>query len=593
LLKALNYEPDLFHCNEGHAAFIGIERLRTFIQQKKFSFTHALEVVRATSLFTTHTPVPAGHDSFHEDLLRTYIPHYAGHLNITWDDFMNLGRAEENNPNEKFSLSILAARLSQEMNGVSKIHGRVTREMFLKLYSGFYPNELHISHVTNGIHVPTWLHDKWRELYSKYLDNDFINNQHDLKKWQNIYEVKDHLIWAIKQELRKELLDYIKDRLEISLTERQEDPRIIFQQITHLNNQTLTFGFARRFATYKRAHLLFTNPDRLAKLVNDPEKPVQFLFAGKAHPQDKAGQDLIKKIIEISKTPEFIGKILFIENYDMELASKMVQGCDVWINTPTRPLEASGTSGEKAVMNGVLNCSVLDGWWAEGYVQGAGWALKEDKTYDNQSIQDKLDAETLYNIIENQIKTLFYARNEDDIPHNWVQYMKKNIAEIAPKFTMNRMINDYKNNYYFKMYERSTALQKNNYELAKEIAGWKSKIYRIWDDIEISELIYPDSTLRPLKLGENFETKIILKNTSGLQAEDLGIEILFGQKEHDVVKKIIHQEELQLVEHKKNTMTFSVNIPANRAGVYDFVFRLFPKHPLLPHRQDFNLIRWI
>ncbi len=381
LLEAMGVKPTIFHCNEGHAAFSGLERLRVYINKHNLDFDVALELVRASTLFTTHTPVPAGHDAFEEHLIRTYMPHYANRMNISWERFMGLGRFNPNNPNEKFSMSVLATNLSQEVNGVSKIHGRVSREMFQSLWPGYFAEENHIGFVTNGVHLPTWSNRLWQRLYKDTFGPDYIDTQSDVKMWERINEVPDEKIWDIRKQLKHELIAYLGEKIKEDMRQRQESPKLIMQTVNNLNENALIVGFARRFATYKRAHLLFGNLERLSQLVNDPKRPVIFLFAGKAHPNDKAGQDLIKMIIDISRRPEFIGKILFISNYDMELGGRLTSGVDVWLNTPTRPLEASGTSGEKAVMNGVLNFSVLDGWWAEGYRPDAGWAIQEKRTY--------------------------------------------------------------------------------------------------------------------------------------------------------------------------------------------------------------------
>ncbi|MCD6113007.1 MAG: alpha-glucan family phosphorylase [Bacteroidales bacterium] len=592
LLDAIGANPDIYHCNEGHAAFIGIERLRKYIEEENLTFSQAIELVRASSLFTTHTPVPAGHDRFNEDLIRTYLSHYPDKLNISWDDFMNLGRFNDNDHNENFSMSVLAAKLSQEMNGVSKIHGAVSQKMFNDLYKGYFPEELFINYVTNGVHYKTWAEKKWQQLYEKHFGKDFLENQSDDKYWKKIYDVPDENIWKIRQTLRKELIDYLKRRITDDLTQRQENPKLIINTREAFNENALTIGFARRFATYKRANLLFTNLERLAKIVNNKDKPVQFVYAGKAHPQDVEGQNLIKKIIEISKRPEFLGKIIFVENYDIALAKKLIPGVDIWLNTPTRPMEASGTSGEKAVMNGVVNFSVLDGWWAEGYKEKAGWAIKEAKTYANQNFQDELDAETIYYLLEEEIIPVFYDLNEKGIPVKWISYIKNTIYEIAPHFTMKRMLDDYYNKFYNKLFKRSEQLKMNNYDLAKQISLWKTKINNNWENIKIVSVKTPDSNGYPLMLGEKFKAVIVLK-ISKLSENDLGIEIIFGKKVNGEVKEIIFSEQMKMVHREKDYVTFVCDITLTKAGVYDYAFRIFPKNQFLPHRQDFSLVKWV
>jgi phosphorylase/glycogen(starch) synthase len=592
MLDALNIHPEIFHSNEGHSAFISLERLRKLIQNEKLTFPQATEVVRSSTLFTTHTPVPAGHDTFPEEMLRQYLSHYSDHLNIKWDTFINLGRMVDNDPHEKFSMSVLAAKLSQEINGVSRIHGHVTREMFARLYPGYYPKELFIGYVTNGVHFPTWTAKSWQQLYQKEFGDGFLNDQSNPQYWKKIHDVDDEIIWKTKLKQKDQLTEYLLQRVYHDMTVRHENPKLIFKIKEAAHPEALTIGFARRFATYKRAHLLFSNLDRLSRIVNNKHKPVQFVFAGKAHPNDKAGQDLIKRIFEVSRMNEFLGKILFVENYDMELAKYLIRGVDIWLNTPTRPLEASGTSGEKAVMNGVVNFSVLDGWWAEGYKPNAGWALQEEATYDNHQFQDELDAETIYTILEEEIIPKYYAVNEKHVPVKWVSYIKNTISEIAPHFTMKRQLDDYFRQYYNKLIKRSKLMTGKNYEMARHIASWKRKVIRGWDNIEIVSINTPDSSQKPLSLGESFKAEIIL-DMNELSGTDVGIEVLFGKKINDEVKEPTFIEEMQLVSSEKNIVVFACEIPINQAGVHDYVFRLFPKSPLLPHRQDFNLVKWM
>ncbi|MBS4057637.1 MAG: alpha-glucan family phosphorylase [Bacteroidales bacterium] len=592
LLETIGIQPTIYHSNEGHSAFIGLERLRRCTEHENFDFNTALEIVRASTLFTTHTPVPAGHDAFEEHLLRMYMPHYAARLNIEWNDFMNLGKFRPNDPGEKFSMSVLATKLSQEVNGVSQIHGRVSREMFQSLYPGYFANELHIGSVTNGVHYPTWTDASWQQLYRKYFTPDFEADQSNPAHWAEINKVSDSEIWELRKMLKAELISYIKYRVKLDLTERQESPKLILKTIEALNADALILGFARRFATYKRAHLLFTNLERLSRIVNRAERPVIFLFAGKAHPNDKAGQDLIKRIIEVSKMPEFIGKVLFIENYDMELGKRLTNSVDIWLNTPTRPLEASGTSGEKAVMNGVLNFSVLDGWWAEGYKKNAGWAIQESRTYNNQQYQDELDAETIYNLLEGEIVKLYYTRNEAGVPEAWIKNIKNNIAEIAPHFTMKRMLDDYFKGFYGKLIGRTHLMRQNNYALAHEINAWKNKVRSAWDALEVKSIKVPDPTVRPLEFGENFVAEINL-NTPGLSVGDVGIELLVGRKLHDRIDELVFKEELYVVSSGEGWVRYRVDVPLYRAGVYDYTFRIFPKNEQLPHRMDFPLLKWI
>ena len=425
-LRKIGYWPQVYHCNEGHAAFIGLERLREYIEKQNLSFGEAMEVIRSSSLYTTHTPVPAGHDAFDEGLLRKYIGHYPQRLKIDWETLMGLGKLNGADPNEKFSMSNLAANISQEVNGVSWLHGKVSQDIFAPMYPGYLPEELHVSYVTNGVHYPTWTAPEWKEIHSKVFGKEFETHHYDKSCFEGIYKVTDETVWNVRTELRKKLIAEVKERLSDTTAANHYSPRQIVTIKDTLRDDVLTIGFARRFATYKRAHLLFRDLDRLDEIVNNPERPVQFLFAGKAHPADKAGQDLIKMIVDISKQERFIGKIVFVPNYDITLAKYLVQGVDVWMNNPTRPLEASGTSGEKAAMNGVMHFSVLDGWWVEGYKPGCGWALPMERTYDDQNYQDELDAATIYTIIENDIAPTFYHKDPaTGRSASWIEYVKK------------------------------------------------------------------------------------------------------------------------------------------------------------------------
>lgn len=592
LINALNLKPTIYHCNEGHAAFCGLERLSNYVTKHNLDFEVAKELVRTSTLFTTHTPVPAGHDAFEENLMRTYLPHFAGKINITWEQFMNLGRMYRNNPNEKFSMSVLATNLSQEVNGVSKIHGRVSREMFQQMWPGYFAEENHIGYVTNGVHLPTWADKRWQRLYKKVMGEDYIAKQSDEMMWSKMQNVSAKEIWDIRKELKHNLIEYLKVKIVEDMQRRSESPRLIIETVENLNENALIVGFARRFATYKRAHLLFTNLDRLAEIVNDPKRPVLFLFAGKAHPNDKAGQGLIKNIIEVARRKEFAGKILFVNNYDMELGKLLTSSVDVWMNTPTRPLEASGTSGEKAAMNGTLNFSVLDGWWAEGYRKNAGWALKEERTYQDQKYQDELDAETIYNTFENEIIPLYYNRNQEDIPTKWIQFMKNDLMQIAPNYTMKRMLDDYFERYYNKLIERTNWMRENRYQKAFEIVGWKRKVMANWDKIEVESIKVPDPDVRPLTFGDEMIAEITLK-TPGLDRGDVGMEILIADKINDVIDKVSLKHEMEIVESGDGWARYYISLPVYQAGVFNYTFRIFPKNEMLPNRQDLPLVKWI
>ena len=588
-LEEIGLEPDVYHLNEGHAAFAGLERLRRLIVDNKYSFAESFELVRASSLFTTHTPVPAGHDSFPEDMLRTYMTHYPERLGITWEQFMDLGKLNPGDETERFSMSFLAANLAQEVNGVSWLHGDVSRKMFANLWPGYFPSELHLGYVTNGVHYPTWTSPEIRSLIEVHSnDKGFDNNP----VWSSIENIPDGKLWNIRNLQRKKLIDYIRTRLVNPEIVKYESPRQVIEIQEKLRDDALTIGFARRFATYKRAHLLIRDMERLAEILNNKEMPVQFIFAGKAHPNDKAGQDLIRRLVEVSKLPQFIGKFLFLQNYNMELAKKMVQGVDIWLNTPTRPLEASGTSGMKSVMNGGLHFSVLDGWWVEGYKPGAGWALPMERTYEQQEYQDELDTEIIYTLLENEIVPKFYHRNEEDVPTDWVSFIKKSISEVASNFSSTRMMIDYEDRFYHKLYLRSTRLNQDDCEVAKRLAAWKRKVTRHWDSLEVITAEQFDTTRQAIVLGKEYTSQVVL-DLGSLSPEEVGVELVIAElvENGDVTIKHTQEYDLEHVEGQRATYRLSL-IPDN-PGVFDSGIRVYAKNKELPHRMDFTLVRWV
>ena len=591
MLNRLGIKKEVYHCNEGHAALINAQRLVDYIQIDGLEFNQALEVVRASSLYTVHTPVPAGHDYFDEGLFGKYLGEYPHKLGITWQEFIDMGR-ENPGSNEKFSMSVFALNTCQEANGVSKLHGTVSQKMFAPVWKGYFPEELHVGYVTNGVHMPTWASTEWKKFYAKNFNKDFFNDQSNVKYWEAIHDISDKEIWDIRQGLKNKLTAYIKDQFTQSWLKSQSDPAKVTSIIDQINPNALLIGFGRRFATYKRAHLLFTDLDRLAKILNNEKYPIQFLFTGKAHPADGGGQGLIKHIIEISRRPEFLGKIIFLENYDMRLARRLIAGVDVWLNTPTRPLEASGTSGEKAQMNGVLNLSVLDGWWYEGYRKGAGWALTDERTYENQEYQDQLDATTIYSILEDEILPAFYAKNSKGFSPEWVQIIKNSLAEIAPHYTMKRMIDDYISRFYTKLQTRSKALQADNFAKAKEIASWKNEVAKHWDSVVVESVNMDEQIIGGPIVGESYTVKAVV-DRKDLKAM-LGLEVVIlatdGEK-HD--QKLYRVEPFELVKEEGSKLYFELIITPDVSGIRKTAIRMYPKNDDLPHRQDFAYIKWI
>jgi starch phosphorylase len=589
MLKELGIKKDIYHCNEGHAALCNLQRLCDYVVEG-LSFNQALELVRASSLYTVHTPVPAGHDYFEESLFGKYMGGYPEKLGITWDDFIGIGRQNPDDHSERFCMSVFACNTCQEVNGVSKLHGKVSQKMFSSIWQGYYPEESHVGYVTNGVHFPTWTATEWRKLYAKYFDETFLSDQSNQKIWEAIYNVPDNEIWDTRMALKTKLIEYIREKFRESWLKNQGDPSRVVSLLDKINPNALLIGFCRRFATYKRAHLLFTDIDRLEKIVNDPERPVQFLFSGKAHPADGAGQGLIKKIFEISQRPEFLGKIIFLENYDMQLARRLVSGVDIWMNTPTRPLEASGTSGEKAEMNGVVNLSVLDGWWLEGYRKGAGWALTDKSTYQNQGYQDQLDAATIYGLLENEIIPLYYNRNNRAYSEDWIKVVKNSIAQIAPHYTMKRQLDDYYEKFYKKQAARFKSISANNNHIAKELALWKETVAERWDGIKV---VYTENNLNAtgVETGVEYKFKYVI-DEQGLD-DAVGLELVSLKSDENGENHIFKLIPMKMVSKEGNNYTFECNYVPNDAGSFKFSVRMFPKNNQLPHRQDFCYVKWI
>ena len=589
-LKKLGIKKQIYHCNEGHAALCNLQRLCDYVDGG-MPFNEAMELVRASSLYTVHTPVPAGHDYFDENLFGKYMGGYPSRLGISWDEFIGMGRENPNNHDERFCMSVFACNTCQEVNGVSRLHGWVSQKMFAPIWGGYYPEENHVGYVTNGVHLPTWTATEWRKLYDKYFDPSFMSDQSNEKIWHGIYNVDDEEIWNTRMALKNKLVRFIREMFTETWLKNQGDPSRVVSLLERINPNALMIGFCRRFATYKRAHLLFTDIERLSKIVNDPEHPVLFFFSGKAHPADGAGQGLIKRIFEISQRPEFLGKIIFLEDYDMQLARRLVSGVDIWMNTPTRPLEASGTSGEKAELNGVVNLSVLDGWWVEGYREGAGWALDEKRTYQNQEYQDKLDAATIYGLLENEIIPMYYKKNKKGYSEKWIQVIKNSIATIAPHYTMKRQLDDYFEKFYNRQAKRSAELLANNNELAKKISLWKEAVAERWDGIHV---VSKETSF--LENGGETGMKYTIRYVIDEQGLDdaVGLELVsLNNEQNDSEREVYSTHQFKMVKREGNLFTFEAEIEPSNAGTYRSCVRMYPKNDLLPHRQDFAYVKWL
>ena len=592
MLNKLGIKKQVYHCNEGHAALINAQRLVDYIQKDGLSFNQALEVVRASALYTVHTPVPAGHDYFDEGLFGRYMGEFPGKLGISWQEFIDMGR-ENPGSNDKFSMSVFALNTCQEANGVSWLHGKVSQRMFAPVWKGYFPDELHVGYVTNGVHMPTWAATEMKKFYTEKLGKDMFDNQSSFECWKAIQDVPDEEIWEIRKTLKKKLIDYIRVQYKDSWLKNQGDPSKVVSILEKINPDALMIGFGRRFATYKRAHLLFTDLDRLAKIVNNEKFPIQFVFTGKAHPADGGGQGLIKHIVEISRRPEFLGKIIFLENYDMRLARRLISGVDVWLNTPTRPLEASGTSGEKAEMNGVLNFSVLDGWWYEGYREGAGWALTDKRTYENQQYQDQLDAATIYHMLETEIIPTYYAKNSKGYSPDWIQYIKNSITKIAPDYTMKRMLDHYEERFYHKLATRADHLMSDNFKVAKEIAAWKEEVAQHWDCFQVENFTCDqDINAAGIVVGKEYNFNLVIDRHE-LQGM-LGAEMVVAKEnpeKHDL--NFVNSFQFELKKEEGSKLYFTLKFTPSEAGDHKVCFRVFPQHKELPHRMDFAYVRWI
>ena len=590
-LRALGLNPTMYHYNEGHAAFAGLERLREYMQEQHYEMSEALELVRASALFTIHTPVPAGHDAFSEDELGPYFGHYPQRYGLDWRGFMGFGKINAQDVKEEFSMSVLAANFSQNVNGVSMLHGKVSQDIFAPMYPGYLPEELYISYVTNGVHYPTWAAKEWKAIHAKVFGEEFKTSHYDKSCFEGIYKVDDEQIWNTRKLLKADLIKTVKDRLSDPIVSAHYSPGEIVTIKETLRDDVLTIGFARRFATYKRATLLFRDLNRLDEIVNNPKRPVQFLFAGKAHPADKAGQDLIKQIVEISKDPRFIGRIVFVPGYDITLAKRLVQGVDVWMNNPTRPQEASGTSGEKASMNGVMHFSVLDGWWVEGYVKDAGWALPQERTYDDYEYQNELDAATIYSTIENEIAPDYYDIDNTGRSSKWIGYIKNTVSMVASNFTTNRMLSDYCKQYYFPQSERYSRLVADGGKVAKEIAAWKKYVGEEWNNMRIVSYTQPNASYT-LSDKNKLESEVVI-DLGRLKPEDIGVEMLLTSTD---AKGQLHIQEVfnyELVSYENGVATFKTSVLPERTGMYEVGTRVYPKNAELPHRQDFPIVKWL
>lgn len=594
LLKQLGIECDVYHMNEGHAAFMNVERLVNLVEDRGLPFDVALEVVRASSLYTVHTPVPAGHDYFEDALIDRYFTPFYSRLGISRNEFIQLGK-DSHGSGGKFSMSVLALHTSQEANGVSKLHGDVSKRMFAPVWEGFFPEESHVTYVTNGVHLPTWAASEWQQFFVRHFGADYLSHQSQEEMWSKIMSVPSEEIRQIRQRLKRRLIQHIQHTIIETHGQIGLPPQLAKATLDELQERALYIGFSRRFATYKRAHLLFEDLDTLAKILDNEERPVRFIFAGKAHPADGGGQALIKRIIEVSRMPQFVGKIIFLPDYDIELAKTLIPGVDVWLNNPTRLMEASGTSGEKAEMNGVLNLSVLDGWWYEGYKEGAGWALSAERTYTDQHLQDQLDAMRIYHLIEQEIVPVYYADMPAGCSDRWVDYIKRSMLYIAPHFTMRRMLDDYYERLYNKLALRSELLEHQGYQQARDIVAWKQQVAATWNTITVQEATFEGVMREPKYDGQHSDPTFRVTIDAGLIDADIVAELIVTKRDertgevHYVGKDLFHE----VMPRLGTIRTYELMVPSAQPGKYQIAVRLRPYLPELPHLMDFAYVRWI
>lgn len=591
MLEALGIEPTIYHLNEGHSAFCTLEIIRKLIQEKELSFDHAREVVAASTIFTTHTPVPAGSDKFPLFLMDKFFSHYWPTLGIGRDEFMNLGLCP--NCDDVFNMTIFALKMAGFRNGVSKLHGTVSRSIFNNVWPNVPEEEVPITSITNGIHTTTWLDPSLKDLYTEYLGAGWINNIPDAKMWDNIDRIPDQELWNVHMANKKSLINYVRNRIKTQKIRNGQSQKEIDAVDKMLNPEALTIGFARRFATYKRANLIFRDLARLRKIMNKPDMPVQLIFAGKAHPADYPGQELIKFIHDISQQEGFKGKIFLVENYDMRLARYLISGVDIWLNNPRRPLEASGTSGQKVSLNGGINFSVLDGWWAEAYNNYNGWAIGYETHYNDPSYQDDVDSQSLYNILEDQILPLYYERNENDLPVNWIKVMKSSIKTCAPVFSTSRMVQEYTKELYTVSMDKKKEVSENNYALAQELSRWKSEITHLWHDVRIA----PDRKINDIadekvSAGRPFElnTRVHLGN---INPDNVRVEAYYGKIGDDGMIETPEIEAMTLQERiDENTYRYTGTIYPEFGGEYGYTFRVIPYRPELISEHELGLIKW-
>ena len=591
LLRTLGLKPTVYHMNEGHSAFLTLEIIKNTIKEKQVSFDVAKDIASSKTVFTTHTPVPAGNDIFPLDLVEKYFKDFWPRLGISKEEFLKLGMKPTQDLEPGFNMGILALKIAGKKNGVSKLHGAVSRELFGEVWPEIAANESPITYVTNGIHTCSWLSPRLKELYNKYLIPYWQDNIHLDKTWEKVKDIPDQELWEAHMQRKEKLLNLVKDSTVNRLRRSGYSYEKINDIVSKINPNALTIGFARRFATYKRATLIFRDLERITQILNNQERPVQIIFAGKAHPADKEGQDLIKYIHEVSMMPQFKGKIFLLENYNIAMSRYLVSGVDVWLNNPRRPMEASGTSGQKASVNGVINFSVLDGWWAEGYNQYNGWTIGTNAEFDSYEAQDNADSESLYRTLESKIVPMYYNKDKDGMSSKWIETMKNSIISTGGKYSTARMLVDYTNNLYIPLCN----LTKTYYEDIDNVAAfnmWKKDIASNWKDIKITQVNNLDNIT--IDAGNNIEVRCEVE-LPNINQENIDVEVYYGKiLDNGIVENVsIIPMKLEKQDEETKKYYYVAKIELTTGGNYGYTFRVMPKHEMILEPTNLNLVKWI
>lgn len=594
-LTALGIKPDIYHCNEGHSWFLTLERLRVLMHDEKLSFAEASQFVWSSTVFTTHTPVPAGNEKFEPALVKRYLGDLVGQLGLDFDEFLAIGRANPSDDSEHFGMTVAALKYAAFCNGVSELHAEVSRNMWHNIWPNLPVSEVPIKAITNGVHPSSWISHDMNELYEAYLGPLYTERPGAPEIWEKIQRIPDVEFWRVHNKRRERLVYFARKQLRMQLQRGGHTKTEVQRADQYLDPQILTIGFARRFSTYKRGNLIFSDPERLEKIINDAKRPVQLIIAGKAHPLDQPGKEIIREIFQLTRLPQFRHRIMFLEDYDINVARYLVQGTDVWLNNPRRPQEASGTSGMKAALNGVCNLSILDGWWVEGYDEMTGFKIGNGEEYDNVQLQDQLEAEALYNTLEQEVIPLFYDRNEIDLPEGWIKKMKAAAQMAGQQFSAQRMLRDYTNNFYIPAITASKKLSENGYEKDRQLTAWLQRISDSWDRIGIENIDFPD--LGPtVYVGEKIKV-IMTVNLGGIAPEDVSVEIVSGQLNSQEQFLALSPSLAALngsphADGAEGRFAYSGEITCRESGRFGITARVIPKNEYLLHGRKPKLISW-